>query len=85
MTAAAPVTDQDQDQADDTEQPNRLGRALDIAGIAAGVVLGVILFDIVSGGKLTRWARARRGPGKPQGPCEGCGGGQQPEGGPDDD
>lgn len=61
------------DAAADAERSNKLGRALDIAGIAAGVILGVILFDIVSGGKLTRWARARRGQSKPGGPCEGCG------------
>jgi hypothetical protein len=64
-------------QEETSEQPEdakatRLGRALDVAGVVAGVVLGVILIDIVSGGKLTRWAQSRRS-GKPAGgPCEGC-------------
>ncbi|HLM89239.1 MAG TPA: hypothetical protein VK284_09455 [Streptosporangiaceae bacterium] len=78
MTAAAGTIDQAAGELEDTaEGKNRLGRALDVAGICAGVVLGVILFDIFSGGKLTQWARNRRGPGpggdaKPGG-CEGCG------------
>ena len=66
-------TDAEADAAAEDERGKRLGRALDIAGIAAACVLGVILFDIVSGGKLTQWARARRGQDKPGGPCEGCG------------
>jgi hypothetical protein len=45
----------------------RLGRALDIAGVCAAVVLGVIIFDIMSGGKITRLLRGKRGG------CEGCG------------
>lgn len=76
----AGVADGEQDQ--DGQARNRAGRVLDIAGICAGVVLGVILFDIVSGGKLTRWARARTSPGPgPDGkPDCGCGG----DGVPDD-
>jgi hypothetical protein len=73
MTAQIELEQQDGEAESAEGGSNRLGRALDVAGIAAGVILGVILFDIVSGGKLTRWARARRGPGKPDGPCEGCG------------
>lgn len=83
MTTADTLDRQAGEAEEGTEQgKNRLGRALDIAGICAGVVLGVILFDILSGGKLTQWARNRRGPGpegKPGG-CEGCGG----DGAPDD-
>ena len=73
MTAAAPVLEHqaDADETGEAPQHSGLNRALDIAGICAGVILGVILFDIVSGGRLTRWARARRGPA-PGGPCEGC-------------
>jgi hypothetical protein len=76
MSAAAETIERAADEAEETaEGKNKLGRALDVAGICAGVILGVILFDIFSGGKLTRWAQARRGPGgetKPGG-CEGCG------------
>ena len=52
---------------DETEQAEgspRLGRVLDIAGICAGVLLGVIIFDVLSGGKVTRLLRRK--------PCEGC-------------
>lgn len=54
----------------ETEGKSRAGRVLDVAGICAAVVLGVILVDIFSGGKLTRWARDRRGG------CQGCGDGE---------
>lgn len=75
---AADTIDRAADQAGELEEQARrkdpFGRALDVAGVCAAVVLGVILFDILSGGKLTRWARARRGPGPDgKGPCEGCG------------
>ena len=49
------------------EGKSALGRALDVAGIIAGGVLVVILFDVLSGGKVTRWFQRKRG-----GPCEGC-------------
>lgn len=45
----------------------RLGRALDIAGICAAAVLAVIIFDVISGGKVTRLFKRKRGG------CEGCG------------
>lgn len=48
------------------------GRMLDIAGIAAGVVLAVIVADILSGGKVTRWLLRRKDQ-----PCDGCGDGGQ--------
>ena len=51
------------EQAEDSTSP-KLGRVLDIAGICAGVLLGVIIFDVVSGGKVTRLLRRK--------PCEGC-------------
>lgn len=51
---------------DDTEDAGgflagRMGRVLDVSAIAAGIVLGIIAFDILSGGKLTRLARGKRG------------------------
>ena len=46
---------------------DRFGRALDIAGIAAAIVLGVIIFDVISGGKVTKLFRR----GKPG--CDDCG------------
>ena len=58
------TADQEQDQAEDGK--GTLGRILDIAGIAAAVLLGVIIFDVVSGGKVTK-ALSRK-----KGPCEGC-------------
>ena len=54
---------EEQDQA---EGNARLGRVLDIAGICAGVLLGVIIFDVVSGGKVTRLLRRKPGP------CQDC-------------
>lgn len=51
------------------------GRALNVAGICAAVVLGVIIFDVISGGKVTRLlTRGKRGG------CEGCGDEQGPAG-----
>lgn len=76
QTIEQPDTTAEADEAEETQGRGGLGRALDIAGIFAGVVLGVILFDVLSGGKITRWAQARRGPapGPDDGkPCEGCG------------
>ncbi len=49
------------------------GRLMDVAGVCAAIVLGVILFDIVSGGRVTRLLRGKRGG------CEGCGE-QEPSG-----
>lgn len=50
------------------------GRVLDVAGIVAAVALGVIIFDVISGGKITRLlTRRKRG-------CEGCGDEQEPSG-----
>lgn len=66
----APAGDAKDDVA---EGKSRAGRVLDVAGVCAAVVLGVILVDIFSGGKLTRWARARRGDQPGDGPCQGCG------------
>jgi len=43
------------------------GRLMDVAGVCAAIVLGVILFDLASGGKVTRWLRGK------QGGCAGCG------------
>ncbi len=42
------------------------GRLMDVAGVCAAIVLGVILYDIVSGGKVTRLLRGKGG-------CAGCG------------
>ena len=56
---AAPDAD-----ADGKDGGDRLGRALDIAGICAAVVLGVIIFDVISGGKVTRLFQRRK-----PGPC----------------
>jgi hypothetical protein len=64
-TPLRPASDPDTDGTDGGDQ--RLGRALDIAGVCAAVVLGVIIFDIVSGGRITRLLRGKRGG------CEGCG------------
>lgn len=50
------------------EPKSALGRALDVAGIVAAGVLVVIVFDVMSGGKVTRWLQRKRG-----GPCENCG------------
>lgn len=78
MSTAAPTLEREHQAHDIEGEPGegskRLGRAFDAVGIISGVVLGVILFDILSGGKLTKWARARRhAPGQSDGPCEGCG------------
>lgn len=87
QTLEAPDTTDAEPDATEDQAAGRggLGRALDIAGIFAGVVLGVILFDVLSGGKITRWAQAKRdgGQGGPGG-CEGCGG-DGAQGGPGDD
>ena len=53
------------DEQDQAEGSPKLGRVLDIAGICAGVLLGVIIFDVLSGGKVTRLLRRGK-------PCEGC-------------
>ena len=63
-TATKPVTlhaaaDPDTDGKDGGG--DRMGRALDIAGIAAAIVLGVIIFDVISGGKVTKLFRRKRG------------------------
>lgn len=75
-TATKPVTlhtaDPDTDGKDGGG--DRIGRALDIAGICAAVVLGVIIFDVISGGKVTRLFKRKRGG------CEGCGDEQGPSG-----
>lgn len=76
-TATKPVTlhaaaDPDTDGKDGGDA--RLGRALDIAGIAAAIVLGVIIFDVISGGKVTRLFRRKRGG------CTDCGDEQGPSG-----
>ena len=59
------------DKTDETEAEqegqgkDKLGRVLDIAGIVAGAIIGVIIFDVLSGGKISRvLARSK--------PCEGC-------------
>lgn len=78
MTAVA--TDKPEGQAQETGEQDgeqgkgRFGRVLDVAGICAGVVLGVILFDVLSGGKITRWAQKQRGRGQP--PDDSAGGGE---------
>jgi hypothetical protein len=68
QTPAAPAEGQDRDEA---EPKSGLGRALDVAGIIAAGFLAVIIFDVVSGGKVTRFVQrriaARRGE-----PCDGC-------------
>jgi hypothetical protein len=56
-------------ETDGKDGTDRLGRALDIAGICAAVVLGVIIFDVISGGKVTRLFQRR----KPCPPGEDCG------------
>lgn len=62
MTATAPPAD----PAEETAEPGAggWGRALDAAGIAAGVLLVVIVADIWTDGRLIsrRLARARRPP-----------------------
>lgn len=55
----------EQDQAE-SEGKGTFGRVLDIAGICAGVLLGVIIFDVVSGGKITRVLSRKPGP------CQDC-------------
>lgn len=52
------------------------GRVLDWTAVAAGVVLAVIVVDIISGGKLSRWMLQRR-----KG-CQDCG--EDQEAGGDD-
>jgi hypothetical protein len=47
------------------------GRALDVASVFAAIALGVILFDLASGGKIKAlFTRKRPGP-EPE-PCEEC-------------
>ena len=55
------------DEQDQAEQDvgSKFGRALDIAGIVAGVFLGIIIFDVLSGGRITRLLSRSK-------PCEGC-------------
>lgn len=50
---------------------DRLGRAIDIGAIAAAVVLGVIIFDMISGGKVKALFR-RKPPDGGGEPCQGC-------------
>lgn len=45
-----------------------MGRVLDVAGICAGVLLAVIVADMLSKGRISRWLLRR----KPGG-CEDCG------------
>lgn len=67
--------------ADDSSEPDNegggWGRALDAAGIVAGLVLAAIIIDIFSDGRLIS-RRLRRGPDPDQ---ETPDGGQAPEGG----
>lgn len=47
---------------EETETDDRWGRVLDAAGVVAGVVLVVIVFDIVTDGRfVSRWLRRRGG------------------------
>jgi hypothetical protein len=66
MTTAVADPQADEETAD--AKSGSLGRVIDVAGVAAAFVLGVILFDVFSGGKVTRWVTSRR-----QGGCQGCG------------
>jgi hypothetical protein len=56
-------------ETDGKDGSDRLGRALDIAGICAAVVLGVIIFDVISGGKVTRLFQRRKPPCPPGVDC----------------
>jgi hypothetical protein len=58
-----------QAETDGKDGSDRLGRALDIAGICAAVVLGVIIFDVISGGKVTRLFRRKPKPCPPGVDC----------------
>ena len=58
-----------QPEMDGKDGSDRLGRALDIAGICAAVVLGVIIFDVISGGKVTRLFQRRKPPCPPGVDC----------------
>jgi len=58
-----------QPETDGKDGSDRLGRALDIAGICAAVVLGVIIFDVISGGKVTRLFQRRKPPCPPGVDC----------------
>lgn len=70
----ATVADPAEGEAGPDRGKTALGRTLDVAGVVAACVLGVILFDVFSGGKLTRWVQQRRQPGpeQPPQPCEDC-------------
>ncbi len=77
-TATKPVSlkaapDAEADGKDGGGGKDAAGRLMDVAGVCAAIVLGVILFDIVSGGRVTRLLRGKRGG------CEGCGE-QEPSG-----
>lgn len=74
--AAAPGPDA---EGKDGDGGGLAGRMLDVAGIAAGVVLAVIAFDIISGGKLSMKLRAIMA--RRRGDCDGCGDQAQEDGG----
>ena len=65
---AAPPAGEDGEEA---EGKSALGRALDVAGVVAACALAVIMFDVLSGGKVTRWVQRRLTRGAKE-PCEGC-------------
>ena len=68
------TTDQAAAPTEGDEQPEgktTLGRVLDGAGIIAGAVLIVIVYDVVSGGKVTRFVQRRLARRRGE-PCEGC-------------
>lgn len=71
----APVRGDAEPEADGTGGGGKdpVGRALDVAGVIAAVALGVILFDVLSGGKVTRLLRGKGG-------CQGCGEAKEPTG-----
>ena len=64
---AAPPAEGDEE----AEGKSALGRALDVAGVMAACALAVIMFDVLSGGKVTRWVQRRLTRGAKE-PCEGC-------------
>lgn len=67
--AARPLKPVPEPDADGKDGGGLGGRVLDIAGVAAGLVLAVILADILSGGKITAWFVKRRGGGCAEGDC----------------
>lgn len=50
-----------QPETDGKDGNDRFGRALDVTAIAAAVVLGVVIFDMISGGKVKRLFTRKRG------------------------